>query len=185
MNRRQVLKTTAAAGLALVTAGCGRGTGSGSGSGSGTGNRGGLRFGRRRGPGDIAGLIAADERFSTLAAAVRAAGLTGTLQAPGPYTLFAPTNEAFAALPQGTMESLMLPANREMLIRILSYHLVPGRHGTAEYAGQAINVPTVEGNTLFVDGTQGGLIVNNARVTEADIAAANGIVHAVDTVLLP
>lgn len=183
MNRRQVLTTTAAAGLSLMTAGCGRGTGSG--SGSGTGNRGGLRFGRRRGPGDIAGLIAADERFSTLAAAVRAAGLTGTLQAKGPYTLFAPINEAFAALPQGTMESLMLPANREMLIRILSYHLVPGRHGTAEYAGQAINVPTVEGNTLFVDGTQGGLIVNNARVIAADMPASNGIVHAVDAVLLP
>jgi uncharacterized surface protein with fasciclin (FAS1) repeats len=133
----------------------------------------------------VADLAASDESFSTLSAAIEAAGLTETLSGEGPYTVFAPTNEAFDALPEGTLEQLLLPENQDVLTQVLTYHVV-----SEELPASAITsgeVETVAGApiTIEVDESAGGVMVNNAMVTQPDIQASNGIIHAVDQVILP
>ncbi len=133
---------------------------------------------------DIVTIAASNDQFSTLVAAVSAADLVGTLQGPGPFTLFAPTNEAFAALPAGTVETLLKPENKDQLVKVLTYHVVPGAVTSDQLAGQRADVATVQGQTVRIDG-RNGVRVNNARVTQADIMASNGVIHRIDRVLLP
>ncbi|MEM9342075.1 MAG: fasciclin domain-containing protein [Pseudomonadota bacterium] len=122
--------------------------------------------------------------FGTLVAAVTAADLAGTLSSPGPFTVFAPTDEAFAALPAGTVENLLKPENKDQLVAILTYHVIPGEVFAADLAGKRLNVGTVNGAQVHVDG-RGGVKVNNANVVAADIDASNGVIHVIDRVLLP
>ena len=122
--------------------------------------------------------------FSTLVAAVKAAGLVDTLKGPGPFTVFAPTDEAFAKLPTGTLENLLKPDNKDQLQEILTYHVFAGQV-TAKDVVKLDSARTVEGGSLAIHAGNGGVMVNNARVTKADIAASNGVIHVIDTVLLP
>jgi len=122
--------------------------------------------------------------FTTLVAAVKAAGLVDTLRGPGPFTVFAPTDAAFAKLPAGTLEVLLKPENREKLRAILTYHVVMGRV-TSQDAMKLDSAKTVEGGSLAIRVVNGGVMVNNAHVTKADIEASNGVIHVIDTVLLP
>lgn len=134
---------------------------------------------------DIVDIAASNAQFSTLVAAVGAAGLADTLKGDGPFTVFAPTNAAFDKLPAGTVETLLKPENRDQLTKILTYHVVPGAVTSDQLAGQALSVASVEGQNLKVDATGGGVMINNANVTSADILASNGVIHVIDTVLLP
>lgn len=133
---------------------------------------------------DIVDIAAANPDFSTLVAAVQAAGLEKTLRSPGPFTVFAPTNAAFAALPAGTLESLLRPENRDQLAAILTYHVAPGVARSGDLAGKLLDVTTAQGGSVRVDGRH-GVTVNGANVTTADIGAANGVIHVIDRVLLP
>ncbi len=133
---------------------------------------------------DIVDIAASNDNFSTLVAAVTAAGLVDTLKGDGPFTVFAPTNEAFAALPAGTVESLLLPENKDQLTAILTYHVVPGAVTSDQLAGQRLSVATVNGANVHIDGTN-GVTVEEANVTTADIIASNGVIHVIDSVLLP
>ena len=133
---------------------------------------------------DIVEIAASNDQFSTLVAAVSAAGLVDTLEGDGPFTLFAPTNDAFAALPAGTVENLLKPENKDQLVKVLTYHVVPGAVTSDQLAGKRMDVATVQGQTVAVNGTN-GVRVNNARVTQADIIASNGVIHRIDRVLLP
>jgi uncharacterized surface protein with fasciclin (FAS1) repeats len=133
---------------------------------------------------DIVDTAASAGSFGTLVAAVQAAGLVETLKGPGPYTVFAPTDEAFAKLPAGTVEMLLEPANRDKLIAILTYHVVPGRIMAADIAGKEMMVETVQGQSIDVNATK-GVMVNAATVTTADIETSNGVIHVIDTVILP
>lgn len=133
---------------------------------------------------DIVDIAASNDQFSTLVAAVGAAGLAGTLKGEGPFTLFAPTNAAFAQLPAGTVDTLLQPENRDQLVAVLTYHVVPGRVTSDQLAGQRLDVATVQGQTVHVDGRH-GVRVNGANVTQADIMGANGVIHRIDRVLLP
>jgi len=162
MNRRTVFKTAAALGLVTTLGAC---------------------AGMMKEP-DIVDIAASNDDFSTLVAAVSAAGLVDTLKSEGPFTVFAPTNAAFAALPEGTVESLLEPANKDQLVKVLTYHVVPGAVTSDQLAGQRLNVETVQGQTVHVDGRD-GVHVNDARVTAADIMASNGVIHVIDKVLLP
>lgn len=128
-------------------------------------------------------VVSENDSFSTLNAAIQAAGLEATLSGTGPFTVFAPTNEAFEALPAGTVDQLLLPENKEALQQLLSYHVVPGNVTSADIAPG--DVETVEGSpvTIAVDGSN--VMVGDATVVEADILASNGVVHAIDKVLLP
>jgi uncharacterized surface protein with fasciclin (FAS1) repeats len=122
--------------------------------------------------------------FKTLVAAVQAAGLVETLKGKGPFTVFAPTDDAFAKLPAGTVESLLKPENKDKLVSILTYHVVPGRVASGDLAGKKTEAKTVQGGTLAIDATS-GVKVNDATVVTADVEATNGIIHVVDTVILP
>ena len=133
---------------------------------------------------DIVEIAAANDQFSTLVAAVTAAGLVETLQGPGPFTVFAPTNAAFAALPAGTVEDLLKPENKDQLVSILTYHVIPGAISASQLAGQRLNAATVQGKTVHIDGRD-GVRVNRANVTTADITASNGVIHVIDRVLMP
>lgn len=133
---------------------------------------------------DIVDIAASDDQFSTLVAAVTAAGLVDTLKGDGPFTVFAPTNAAFEALPAGTVENLLKPENKDQLIAILTYHVVPGAVTSDQLAGQRMDVATVQGQTVHIDG-RSGVKVNESRVTTADIIASNGVIHVIDRVLLP
>ncbi|WP_439153990.1 fasciclin domain-containing protein [Yoonia sp.] len=133
---------------------------------------------------DIVDIAVSNGNFNTLVAAVTAADLVETLKGDGPFTVFAPTDDAFAKLPAGTVESLLLPENKDQLVAILTYHVVPGAVTSDQLAGQRLNVATVQGDTVHVDGTD-GVTVNDASVTTADIIASNGVIHVIDTVLLP
>ena len=133
---------------------------------------------------DIVDIAASNDQFSTLVAAVTAAGLVDTLKGDGPFTVFAPTNDAFAALPAGTVEDLLKPENKDKLIAILTYHVVPGAVTSDQLAGQRMDVATVQGQTVHIDG-RNGVKVNKSRVTTADIIASNGVIHVIDRVLLP
>jgi len=121
--------------------------------------------------------------FGTLVAAVKAADLVGTLKGEGPFTVFAPTDEAFAALPEGTVENLLLPENKEQLVSILTYHVVSGKVMSGDLS-DGMTAATVQGGELAVDLTD-GVKINAANVTAADIEATNGVIHVVDTVILP
>lgn len=136
--------------------------------------------------GTIVDVAAGNADFSTLVAAVQAAGLVETLQGRGPFTVFAPTDAAFAALPAGTVESLLEPENRETLVNILTYHVVPGLM-TAEFlSGQRGRVEMVNGDFVHVDATGSAVRLNrNTGVTAADVEASNGVIHVIDRVLLP
>jgi uncharacterized surface protein with fasciclin (FAS1) repeats len=132
--------------------------------------------------GDIVAVASANPDFSTLVAAVGAAGLVETLQGTGPFTVFAPTNDAFAALPAGLVDALLLPENKDTLVKILTYHVVPGKVMAADVtAGQ---VATVEGGSLTIT-TDGGVKVFDANVIATDVEASNGVIHVIDQVLVP
>lgn len=135
--------------------------------------------------GTIVEVAAGDENFSTLVQAIEAAGLADTLAAEGPYTVFAPTNEAFEALPEGTVEQLLQPENQEALTQILTYHVLPQAVPAAEVVSG--NVDTVAGPpvSVNVDDATGSVMVNEATVVQADVQASNGVIHAIDQVLLP
>ena len=134
--------------------------------------------------GDIVDTAASADQFSTLVAAVKAAGLVETLKGDGPFTVFAPTNEAFAALPEGTVENLLKPENKEQLVAVLTYHVIPGKVMSSDIAGKTAEVKTVQGSELSIDATS-GVMVDNATVTTADIITSNGIIHVIDKVVLP
>ena len=124
-------------------------------------------------------------QFKTLAAALRAADLVNTLKGTGPFTVFAPTDEAFGKLPAGTVESLLLPENKAQLVKILTYHVVPGRVMSTELAGKMTDAKTVQGQTVKIDGTKMGVTVGPANVLTADVRADNGVIHVIDKVILP
>lgn len=128
--------------------------------------------------------VATDSGFDTLVAAVQAAGLVETLQGPGPFTVFAPTDEAFAALPDGTLDSLLEPANQETLAAILTYHVVAGEV-TAEQVVNLTTATTVQGEDIAITVVDGTVFLNGVEVTATDIEASNGIIHIIDGVLLP
>ncbi len=132
---------------------------------------------------DIVGVAAGAGSFTTLVAAVKAAGLVETLQGAGPFTVFAPTDEAFAKLPAGTVESLLKPENKQKLVAILTYHVVPGKVMAADV--KTMQAGTVNGQKLSVVVGNDGVTVNNAKVVTTDVAASNGVIHVIDTVVLP
>lgn len=133
---------------------------------------------------DIVDIAASNGNFNTLVAAVTAAGLVDTLKGEGPFTVFAPTDAAFAALPAGTVDSLLLPENKDQLVAILTYHVVPGAVTSDQLAGQRLSVATVNGADVHIDG-RNGVKVEDSNVTTADIIASNGVIHVIDAVLLP
>ena len=123
-------------------------------------------------------------KFNTLVAAVKAAGLVDTLKGPGPFTVFAPTDEAFAKLPAGTLESLLKPENKDQLRSILLYHIVPGRV-MAQDVIKLDSAKTAEGQSLSIKIVNGSVLVDDAHVIKTDIPTSNGVIHVIDTVLIP
>ena len=134
---------------------------------------------------DIVDTAVSAGNFTTLVAAVKAAGLVDTLKGPGPFTVFAPTDAAFAALPPGTVETLLKPENKARLVSVLKYHVLPGRVMSKDIAGKKLDPKTVEGQTLAIDASGTAVKVNDATVTKADIGTDNGVIHVIDKVLLP
>jgi uncharacterized surface protein with fasciclin (FAS1) repeats len=134
------------------------------------------------GAGTIVDIAASTDGFSTVVAAVQAAGLTDTLNGAGPFTVFAPTDEAFAALPPGLVDALLLPENKDALVKILTYHVVPGAVMAADVTDG--EVATVEGQNVTLS-TADGVTVNGAKVIQADIVADNGVIHVIDAVIVP
>ena len=134
-------------------------------------------------PGDIVAVASGAGSFKTLCAAVTAGGLVATLQKPGPFTVFAPTDEAFAKLPAGTVEDLLKPENKEKLVAILTYHVVPGKVMAADV--KTMKAKTVNGKELSIKVEGGSVTVDNAKVVKTDVAASNGVIHVIDTVVLP
>ena len=132
--------------------------------------------------GTIVDVASATDGFSTLVAAVTAADLAETLSGEGPFTVFAPTDEAFAALPEGVLDALLLPENKDVLAKILTYHVVAGKVLAADVTDG--DVPTVEGQTIALS-TADGVTVNGAKVIQADVMADNGVIHVIDAVILP
>lgn len=133
---------------------------------------------------DIVDTAVAAGQFKTLASALTAAGLVQTLKGPGPYTVFAPTDAAFAKLPAGTLQNLLKPENKAQLTSILTYHVVPGKVTSAEVV-KLSQANTVEGKPLTIHTMGKAVMVNDAAVIKTDIAASNGVIHVIDTVLLP
>jgi len=132
--------------------------------------------------GTVVDVAVATEGFSTLVDALTAADLVTTLSGEGPFTVFAPTDEAFAALPAGLLDALLLPENKATLVKILTYHVVSGKVLAADVTDG--DVPTVEGQNVKLS-TMGGVTVNGAAVVTADVLASNGVIHAIDAVILP
>ena len=132
---------------------------------------------------DIVTLAVGTETLSTLVAAVKAGGLVETLQGDGPFTVFAPTDEAFAALPEGTLESLLKPENKDQLVAILTYHVVAGKVMSTDLS-DGMKAATVNGAEITIT-TSGGAKVNGASVVAADVEASNGVVHVIDQGILP
>ncbi|MFX0547366.1 fasciclin domain-containing protein [Roseovarius sp. S1116L3] len=167
MKRRSIIKSFAAAGMLAAVGACAQ-----------------MDDGD-----DIVDIASSNPQFSTLTAAIGAAGLTDTLRGPGPFTVFAPTDAAFDALPAGTLDMLLMPENKDKLASILTYHVVPGAVTSDQLLGQRMDVTTVQGSTVRVDGRGGkygaAVRVNDANVTTADIMATNGVIHVIDKVLLP
>ena len=133
---------------------------------------------------DIVDTAVSAGQFNTLVAAVEAADLESTLKGDGPFTVFAPTDEAFAALPEGTVENLLKPENKEQLIAVLTYHVVSGKIMSSDIAGTKAMVESVQGSELDVDATN-GVTVDGATVVSADIETDNGVIHVIDRVVLP
>ena len=133
---------------------------------------------------DIVDTAVAAGSFKTLVSAVTAAGLADTLKGAGPFTVFAPTDDAFAKLPAGTVDDLVKPENKDKLTAILTLHVISGAVHAADIAGKTLSPASVNGEALAVDGTD-GVTVNGAKVISADIACTNGVIHVIDTVLLP
>ena len=133
---------------------------------------------------DIVDTAVGAGSFTTLAKALKAADLISTLKGPGPFTVFAPTDEAFAKLPAGTVDNLLKPENKEMLRRVLTYHVVPGKVMAADVV-KVSSAKTVSGDTLPIAAKGGTVTVDKARVVKTDIAASNGVIHVIDTVMLP
>jgi len=132
---------------------------------------------------DIVDTAAGSDQFETLVAAVTAAGLVETLKGDGPFTVFAPTEEAVAALPEGTVESLLLPENKDQLIAIRTYHVVPGKVMSTDLSDD-MTAATVQGGDITID-LDNGVMVNDASVVTADIETSNGVIHVIDKVILP
>jgi uncharacterized surface protein with fasciclin (FAS1) repeats len=132
---------------------------------------------------DIVAIAAGADNFKTLVAAVKAAGLVETLQGEGPFTVFAPTDEAFAKLPAGTVEGLLKPENKEKLVAILTYHVVPGKVMAADV--KTMKAKTVNGQELSVVVADGKVTVDKANVVKTDIVGTNGVIHVIDAVVLP
>ena len=134
--------------------------------------------------GDIVDVAVSAGQFNTLAAALQAADLVSTLQGEGPFTVFAPTDEAFAALPEGTVESLLKPENRDQLISILTYHVVAGKVMAADVVSLT-EAATVNGSDVAIKVVDGNVLINDATVVAADVEATNGVIHVVNKVILP
>ena len=133
--------------------------------------------------GDIVDTAMNAGTFNTLVAAVGAAGLAETLQSEGPFTVFAPTDEAFAALPEGTVENLLLPENKDQLIAVLTYHVIAGKVMSTDLQDDMM-AATVQGSSVTID-LDNGVMVDGANVVAADIEATNGVIHVIDAVILP
>ena len=127
---------------------------------------------------DIVDVAAGNESFSTLVAAVKAAGLVDTLKSEGPFTVFAPTDDAFAALPEGTLEDLLKPENKEKLVAILTYHVLPGKVQSTDI--KPGDVATVQGESVTIAVNDGSVMVDEAKVVTADVEASNGVIHVID-----
>lgn len=134
--------------------------------------------------GDIVEVAAENSDFSTLVAAIQAAELVETLKGEGPFTVFAPTNEAFAKLPEGTVENLLLPENRDQLVAVLTYHVVPGKMLAEDVVGSG-SLTSVQGSVIPVSVTDVGVTVKGANVVATDVMATNGVIHVIDAVILP
>jgi uncharacterized surface protein with fasciclin (FAS1) repeats len=134
---------------------------------------------------DIVETASSNGSFTTLVAAVKAAGLADTLKGQGPFTVFAPTDEAFKKLPAGTIENLLKPENRAQLTKILTYHVVPGKVLAGDVRGKRTTATTVEGSTVAIDASGQAVKVDNATVRQADVTASNGVIHVIDTVIMP
>ena len=132
---------------------------------------------------DIVDTAVGAGSFGTLVAAVQAAGLVETLKGDGPFTVFAPTDEAFAALPDGTVDDLLKPENKDKLVAILTYHVVPGKVLSTDLS-DGMMAKTVEGSEITVD-LDNGVMINDANVVTADVAADNGVIHVIDKVIMP
>lgn len=133
---------------------------------------------------DIVDTAVGAGSFTTLVAAVQAAGLVETLKSEGPFTVFAPTDDAFAALPAGTVESLLKPENKDQLIAVLTYHVVAGKVMSSDLSGKKLKAETVNGQSVQIQAFS-GVQVDNASVVQADIEATNGVIHVIDEVILP
>ena len=133
---------------------------------------------------DIVDTAVAAGSFNTLAKALQAAGLVDTLKGKGPFTVFAPTDEAFAKLPAGTLEDLLKPENKQKLTQILTYHVVPGKVTAAEVT-KLKDAKTVNGKSVTISAAGGSVMVDGAKVLKTDIMASNGVIHVIDSVILP
>lgn len=134
--------------------------------------------------GTVVAVAAGNPDFSTLVAAVKAAGLVDTLNGKGPFTVFAPTNAAFAKLPAGTVENLLKPENKDTLVAVLTYHVVPGKVTAADVV-KLDTAATVNGKAADITVADGGVKIDGANVTATDIKASNGVIHVIDSVILP
>ncbi|MEM9793772.1 MAG: fasciclin domain-containing protein [Pseudomonadota bacterium] len=133
---------------------------------------------------DLVDTAVAAGSFNTLVAAVEAADLVDVLKGDGPFTVFAPTDDAFAALPEGTVDSLLLPENKEQLVAVLTYHVIPGKVMSGDISGQELSVATVQGSEVDINATD-GVTIDGASVVTADVEATNGVIHVIDAVILP
>ncbi len=136
-------------------------------------------------PGTIVDIAAGNKDFSTLVAAVQAAGLVETLSSAGPFTVFAPTNAAFAKLPAGTVETLLKPENKATLTSILTFHVIGGKALKADKVVKRTSIKTAQGGILRIVVKDGKVMVNNAQVVATDIVASNGVIHVIDAVMIP
>lgn len=134
--------------------------------------------------GDIVDTAISAGSFKTLVAAVKAADLVSALKGKGPFTVFAPTDAAFAKLPAGTLDSLLKPENKAKLVAILTYHVVPGKVMASDIAGKSLKVASVQGSKISVE-AHSGVMVDKAKVVKADVEASNGVIHVIDTVIMP
>ena len=135
---------------------------------------------------DIVETASSNGSFTTLVAAAKAAGLVDTLKGPGPFTVFAPTDEAFKKLPAGTVENLLKPENKAQLTKVLTYHVVPGKVMASDVKGQKTTTDcNGHGTHVAVDASGGAVKVDNATVSKADVNASNGVIHVIDTVIMP
>ncbi|ANY84102.1 Nex18 symbiotically induced protein (plasmid) [Microvirga ossetica] len=134
---------------------------------------------------DIVETAVSNGSFKTLTAALQAAGLVETLKGKGPYTVFAPTDEAFKKLPAGTVETLLKPENKAQLQKVLTYHVVSGNVMSGDLKGKTTNAKTVEGSTVRINASGNIVKVDDAVVTQADVNTSNGVIHVIDSVIMP